>query len=246
MKYKVPEHQIQDGSFERPYIKSSMTREEIEQFILDVNPEAKEVWDRQELVTVKYLDKGGNFCEGQIVVDKNLADEVKEFFDFCITVKYQIYKIVPIQNQSYKGEDNLSMKDNNSSAMNFRYIAGTNRLSLHSFGFAIDINPWDNPVVKNGEVLEPQGAEYKPEDEQTLNQNHPVVKWLEERGWEWGGTWGDDPYSDNHHFQKPFATEQYLDELEKQLVAGKITESDYEHRKEVAQRNSQILNNEKV
>lgn len=240
MKIKVPEHQIQDGSFERPYMKSTMSREEIERFILDVNPEAKEVWDRQELVTIKYLDKQDNFCEGQIVVDKNLASEVKEFFDFCITIKYQIDKIIPIQNQNYKGDDYLSMKDNNSSAMNFRYIAGTNRLSLHSFGFAIDLNPWDNPVVKNGEVLEPKGAEYKPEDEQTLNQNHPVVKWLEERGWEWGGAWTD-LYEDNHHFQKPFATEQYLAELEKQLTAGKITESDYEQRKEVALQNSQML-----
>ena len=245
MKMKVPEYQLQDGSFERPYVKSSMSREEIELFILGANPEAKEVWDRQELLTVKYIDKDGSFCEGQIVVDKGLANEVKEFFDFCITIKYQIDKIVPIQNQGYKGDDYLSMNDNNSSAMNFRYIEGTQRLSLHSFGFAIDINPWDNPVVKDGEVFVPKGAEYKPEDERTLNSNHPVVKWLEERGWEWGGLWVD-WYEDNHHFQKPLATEQYLGELEKQLADGKITEADYSQRKEVAAKNSQVLQNEKI
>lgn len=243
MKIKVPEYQLQDGSFERPYIKSSMTREGIGRFILTTHPEAKEVWDRQEVLTVKYIDKDGSFCEGQIVVDKALAGEVKEFFDFLISIKYQIDKIVPIQNQEYKAIDRLSMGDNNTSAMNYRYIEGTLRLSLHSFGFAIDLNPWDNPVVKNGVVLEPEGAEYRPEDENTLNKNHPVVKWMEEHGWEWGGVWVD-RYEDNHHFEKPLATEQYLAELQKQLDDGKITESDFNRRKEVALSNSQMINHD--
>lgn len=190
-----------DGSFEYPLIDSNLNREQIESFILESNPEAKDILDRQELVGVKYLNKDGKFCRGQIMVDRQLAAEVKELFTFLLDQKFMVDKVVPIQDVQYGGEDELSMQDNNSSALNYRYIADTTRLSLHAFGFAIDLNPRDNPVVKDGETLAPIGAVKNPDDSQTLTIEHPVVKWLEERGWEWGGTWGNDPYEDNHHFK---------------------------------------------
>lgn len=236
-----------DGSFEYPLIDSKLTKQDIEAFVLGEHPEAKEVLERQELLQVKYLNKEGKFCIGQIVVDNDLAGEVSEFFNFLLDIKFMIDKVVPIQDQQYGGVDEVSMQDNNSSAMNYRYIDGTERLSLHSFGFAIDINPWDNPVVQNGQVLEPIGSEL-PDliDPQTLTPEHPVVKWLEERGWEWGGRWGNDRYEDNHHFQKPLATEQYIVELEKQLQDGKISLDQFNERKGEAQKNSQLIDNEKI
>jgi len=230
-----------DGSFEYPLIDSNLNREQIESFILESNPEAKDILDRQELVSVKYLNKDGKFCKGQIMVDRQLASDVEELFTFLLNQKFMVDKVVPIQDVQYGGEDELSMQDNNSSALNYRYIADTTRLSLHAFGFAIDINPWDNPVVKDGETLAPIGAVRDLDDPQTFTPEHPVVKWLEERGWEWGGNWGNDPYEDNHHFQKPLATEQYLQQLQDQLSDQKISQSDYEMRVARANKNSESL-----
>lgn len=236
-----------DGSFEYPLIDSKLTKQEIEEFVLGEHPEAKEVLERQELLQVRYLNKEGKFCIGQIVVDKDLAGEVSEFFNFLLDIKFMIDKVVPIQDRQYGGVDEVSVQDNNSSAMNYRYIDGTERLSLHSFGFAIDLNTWDNPVVQNGQVLAPIGGELPDADDpQTLTSEHPVVKWLEERGWEWGGRWGSDPYEDNHHFQKPLATLEYMAELQKQLEQGKISQEDHDTRLAKAQRNSELLHNEKV
>ena len=48
----------------------------------------------------------------------------------------------------YRGSDEASMADNNSSAFNCRKVKGSNRWSKHSFGEAIDINPLWNPWVK--------------------------------------------------------------------------------------------------
>lgn len=230
-----------DGSFEHPLIDSKLSRAEIEAFVLETHPEAKEVLERQQILDVRYLNHDGKFCIGQIVVDKQLASEVQDFFKFLLDIKFSVEKVVPIQDKQYSGEDELSMQDNNSTGMNYRNIADTTRLSLHSFGFAIDINPKDNPVVKDGQVIQPIGAEVNYDNPQAFTAEHPVVKWLEERGWEWGGSWGNDPYSDNHHFQKPLATEQYLDQLQQQLTDGKISQAVYDKRILVARNNSQSL-----
>lgn len=53
------------------------------------------------------------------------------------------------------------MSDNNTSAFNYRTIAGTDRLSKHGQGLAVDINPRYNPCVrtKNGiTTVEPQNG----------------------------------------------------------------------------------------
>ena len=41
----------------------------------------------------------------------------------------------------YDAQDGPSIRANNSSAFNFRFIAGTGVLSNHSRGMAVDINP---------------------------------------------------------------------------------------------------------
>lgn len=56
----------------------------------------------------------------------------------------------------YNAEDNRSMEANNSSCFNFRLVPGTRKLSNHSKGLAIDINPLYNPYVKtnkNGKII---------------------------------------------------------------------------------------------
>ena len=56
-----------------------------------------------------------------------------------------------------KIDDNLSMNDNNSSAFCYRIIKGSNKISNHGKGMAIDINPFQNPHVI-GETTNPVEA----------------------------------------------------------------------------------------
>lgn len=237
-------NRIPDGSFKSPFIDSKMSRDEIENYILAKNPEAKEVTSRLELLDVMYLNKDGKFCNGQIMVDKLLAPEVSDLFQFMLNQKFKIDKVVPIQDKKYNADDEASMRDNNSSATNYRYIAEATRLSLHSFGFALDLNPLDNPVMIEDEILAPEGAVRDESDPQTFTPEHPVVKWLEEHGWEWGGSWID-PYSDYHHFQKPLATEQYITELDRQLENKDITQQEYDLLLINAERNFDLVKQNK-
>jgi hypothetical protein len=91
------------------------------------------------------------------------------------------------------------MLDNNTSGFNYRVVKGTTRLSKHSFGRAIDINPWLNPEIINQEVL-PEGAVYDTQKEGTIAGSSFIVKLFKEKGWEWGGDWVN--YKDYQHFQK--------------------------------------------
>ena len=92
------------------------------------------------------------------------------------------------------------MAANNTSAFNYRTIAGTVRLSNHASGRAIDINPRQNPYIK-GQVVQPPGAKYEPNAEGTLTEEHPVVRAFLKLGWAWGGHWTTT--QDYQHLEKP-------------------------------------------
>jgi len=84
---------------------------------------------------------------------------VAAIFDRLYELEFPINKAQPIRH--YQGDDDLSMADNNTSAFNYRPIAGKRSLSVHAYGLAIDINPKQNPFVEFGE----QGsARFKPDD----------------------------------------------------------------------------------
>ncbi len=187
-----------DGSFERPILDSEMTLEEA------VNhPECpEEIKEKLSLVTVKYLGFDNSFHEGQIVVHEDLQKDVEDLFAMLMTLpedqRFPVESVIPIV--KFNWNDESSMSANNSSGFNYRKIVGTDRLSLHAYGFAIDLNPKLNPLVEEGEAPQPADGAYDIEQAGTLYEEHPVVKFMKERGWEWGGNWND--YQDYQHFQK--------------------------------------------
>ncbi len=147
------------------------------------------------LVDVPYLSFGGVLEHGQLVVHRELARDVKEIFTLLWEHKFPIEKVVPIVR--YNWDDNSSMADNNTSAFNYRVIAGTERLSNHSFGRAIDVNPLLNPYTgRDGKVV-PLGARYEPNTPGTITQD--IANIFLKRGWQWGGNW---EFKDWQHFEK--------------------------------------------
>jgi hypothetical protein len=88
---------------------------------------------------------------------------------------------------------------NNTSAFNYRKVTGGKVLSMHAYGYAIDINPVQNPYIK-GRVVLPEGAIYKPYRPGTLTRSSPVVMEFIRLGWTWGGSWKS--LKDYQHFEK--------------------------------------------
>ena len=76
---------------------------------------------REELRYIHILHIGfdGKTHEGELIVNKRIADAVLDIFAELYKAEYRIEKVRLID--EYNAEDELSMRDNNSSAFNFRY-----------------------------------------------------------------------------------------------------------------------------
>ncbi len=157
-----------------------------------------EIIDSLSMVDVNYYSFDRKLHQGQIIADARLEDDIYEIFQLIEKIKFPVGKVIPIV--AYSWEDGDSMADNNSSAFNFRVIANTSKLSLHSFGRAVDINPVQNPVIYPTGIIAPEGAVYRPRNKGAFHASHPVVQEFVKRGWHWGGNF-EQP-KDYHHFEK--------------------------------------------
>ena len=154
------------------------------------------------ITDVEYYGFDGNLHRGQIVVHHELLEEVREIFDEIKRLRFPVESVIPIK---FNLPNNATTMDtlNNTYCFHYRAVttSGSGRLSIHSHGRAIDINPFQNPaVLPDGRVI-PAGSIYDPAAVGTLTPDSEVVKLFLRHGWEWGGTWST--LKDYMHFEKP-------------------------------------------
>jgi len=150
------------------------------------------------LLDVEYYSFEGKLHRGQVVVHRAVAADIVEIFEIIKETKFPIAKAIPIV--KYNWSDSASMADNNTSAFNYRVVAGTENLSRHSFGKAIDFNPMQNPYISKAGVFSPEDSKYDPTVAGTFTQDNIIVKKFIEKGWVWGGNFKS--IKDYHHFDK--------------------------------------------
>lgn len=177
-------------------VDSRMTRAQA----LGKNKFPHHILDKMELVAVEYVGFDGLSRRGQIVVDKELAAEVRQIFLELKAIHYPIKQVVPVVR--FQWDDAKSMRANNTSGFNYRGQVTPNGiskvLSKHAQGRAIDLNPWLNPYVsRNGKATSP----YRPGEKGVLTRSSAATKIFLKRGWKWGGNW--DGSKDYQHFEKP-------------------------------------------
>ena len=155
---------------------------------------------------VLHKDINGNAHEGEMIVNKHIADDVLDILRELYENSYPIEKIRLVD--EYNADDELSMEDNNSSAFNFRFISHTTRVSKHGLGLAVDINTLYNPytkVVDGKRIIEPvTGEPYLDRDasfDYKIEKGDLCYNLFTEHGFEWGGEWTD--RKDYQHFEVP-------------------------------------------
>lgn len=153
-------------------------------------------------VEVLYWGFDDKIHKGEIIVHKEIAREVVEIFKDLYTAKFFIEKIRLID--EYGADDNLSMADNNTSGFCFREVPGKQgKLSKHSYGLAIDINPVQNPYIVGENISPPEGKNYTNREnvrKGMIVKDDACYKAFKDRGWTWGGDWKFS--KDYQHFQK--------------------------------------------
>ena len=150
------------------------------------------------LVDVSYLSFDGQEHQGQLVVDSRVVEDIKKVFIKLLEISFPIEKVIPIT--KYGWDDEASMQDNNTSAFNYRKILGTDRLSNHSLGLAIDINPLLNPYYSYNGTIYPLGAKYDTSVRGTITAESEIVLLFTSLGWTWLGE--REKNKDYQHFEK--------------------------------------------
>jgi len=187
------------GTLQNPIIDSNITLSEA----LKKYAPAK-FKEKQRLVEVLYYSFDSKIHQGQLIIDKRLIADIRKVFQVALDNKFPITSVIPISSDRFFrdgkwNEDNQSMLANNTSAFNYRTVTGGKSLSKHAYGFAIDINPVQNPYIK-GNIILPAGAVYDIRKPGTLARSSVVVKTFIRLGWVWGGNWKS--LKDYQHFEK--------------------------------------------
>ena len=160
-----------------------------------------------------HKDIDGVTREGEMICNVYIAAALIDIFQKLYAQAYPIEKIRLVD--EYDAKDEMSMRDNNSSCFNFRFISHTTRISKHGLGLAVDINTLYNPYIKyvdGKRILEPATAEpyldrsgdfpYK------IDKASLPYKLFTAHGFEWGGNWQD--RKDYQHFELPTSLTEIL------------------------------------
>ena len=158
----------------------------------------REVLEALCLIDCRYIGYEGCLHAGQIVAHRELAGEIRDLFALLEAERFPVCRAAPIVR--YGWSDEASMAADNTSAFNYRRVAGTDRLSRHALGRAVDINPFRNPAITLDGAITPAGASYQPGRPGTFSDGHPAVQAFQARGWRWGGHFTH--LHDFHHFEK--------------------------------------------
>lgn len=178
---------------------------EVQQRIMGISYRENDNISPAELRYLRVLHLGfdGQTHIGELLVNASIADDVLEIMRELYANEYAIEKMVLVD--AYGADDERSMEDDNTSAFNYREIAGSSKLSRHSLGLAIDINPLYNPCVKNGGAsVSPANAGGYVDRSQAfahkIDENDLCYRLFMEHGFTWGGSWRS--LKDYQHFEK--------------------------------------------
>ena len=150
---------------------------------------------------LSFVDFDGQSQVGELVCNKQIADDLVDIFRELYKARYPIRSIRLIDD--FDGKDDASMAADNTSCFNYRPKSGGRSLSKHALGLAVDINPLENPYVRGRTIL-PADAEPYVDREQSfphkIDKNDLCYKLFRQHGFTWGGSWG--PLKDYQHFEK--------------------------------------------
>lgn len=154
--------------------------------------------DELAYLRLDHVTFDGGIARGELLVAAAIAARAVALFRRLYELGFPIRRMQLVDD--FAASDDASMDADNSSAFNFRRIAGTDLISQHARGLAIDINPVENPWRRPDRILPEVGRAYADRSEirpGMIVRPGPVVATLDEMGWEWGGDWRH--AFDDHH-----------------------------------------------
>ena len=150
-------------------------------------------------VQLRHWDFSGRSRIGVLVVNAVQVQRVVAVFRRLYSARFPIRRMLGVE--VYRGSDDRSMRADNTSGFNCRFVGGTNRWSEHAYGNAIDVNPVENPYVHGGLVEPPAGRAFLDRSVRRAGmatRASVLVRAFDSVGWHWGGRWSSS--KDYQHF----------------------------------------------
>ena len=136
---------------------------------------------------------------GRLVLNKDVVRPVIRVMRRLYIARFPIRRMRPVE--AYGSNDDRSMDADNTSAFNCRGVPGSTSWSQHAYGRAVDINPRENPEVRDGVVSPRDGRRYlerSPSVKGLIVRDGAAVRAFRKIGWGWGGAWHS--LKDYQHF----------------------------------------------
>jgi poly-gamma-glutamate synthesis protein (capsule biosynthesis protein) len=147
-------------------------------------------FDDLAYLRLDHLTFDGTVARGELVVSHAITARAVELFRRLYALGFPIRRMSLVDD--FGASDDASMAADNTSAFNFRCIAGTSDLSQHALGRAIDINPVENPWRRRDRIDPDAGRAFTDRRDVRpgmIVRPGPVVAAFDELGFEWGGDW---------------------------------------------------------
>ena len=165
---------------------------------------------RSELryLRLSYCNAEGLTQTGEMVCNKAIAADLVDIFRQLWLAGYRIERMRLIDD--YDADDQRSMEANNTSCFCYRTVSGTQTLSKHAQGLAVDVNTLYNPYIftRQGKTrIEPRGGRkwaYN-RDKRTdipykIDHHDLCYRLFLAHGFRWGGDWRT--AKDYQHFER--------------------------------------------
>lgn len=155
--------------------------------------------DQLRLLRVSYWGFDHAVHTGELVVNASAAAPLSRAFRLLFGARFPVRQVRAVDD--FGGDDERSMLADNTSAFNCRQVPGTTVWSQHAYGLAVDVNPFENPEVRDGAVDPPAAAAWADRTRSGPAMiAHGDAAWraFREIGWSWGGDWSS--LKDYQHF----------------------------------------------
>jgi D-alanyl-D-alanine carboxypeptidase len=146
-------------------------------------------------VRVSYWNFEGNVRIDPLIVNERVAEDILWVFRRLFRAGFPIKRIIlPPKWRPPRPADYWDRKPTSpTAAFNCRPATGSTVLSEHAYGWAVDINPLQNPYVRSdGSTLRVIARPYRDRSLHRKGMIHDgdiVVRSFAAIGWEWGGHW---------------------------------------------------------
>ena len=144
---------------------------------------------------LSHYDLEGRTHVGEMICNKLIANKLLVIFRELYAAHYPIQRMrLP---DVYGADDERQMRDNNTSCFCYRKVSGSQHLSKHARGLAVDINTLYNPYIrydKNGRrIVEPATAARYTNRQASfpykITPDDLCYKLFIKHGFTWGGAW---------------------------------------------------------